>query len=391
MSNVAVAEQSMADHPAVLEENQTACELPDHPGNLTGGEPTVPPIKLTTGELPAAEGDIAGNELSGGEESLPGHPFGPNLQLGRPGIFNRDSSKLAVHAAQSPPEPTADSKIEAESEAVEFETEKPMSATASTSPQGPATEPVAETIAMAPISKSSAAKGRPAKAPVADSPVSALTAPEQEDDLGSDIVDPVDMEVVPAANTIASAPETDREKFGRLDGLVRDGGRAYQTAGDALFTIQQEKLWRAGGHASWSAYCNDVREMSKTQANRLIAAAEVRRNLEQVTPTGVGPLILPKNESQVRPLFLLKNPEKQAFAWNLAVKGANGAQPTAKEISAAVAELMVEDPPVVKTKPNRKQRIADAYHQLDAAVTAGLPLEEVGNRLKKLGELLKLA
>jgi hypothetical protein len=45
----------------------------------------------------------------------------------------------------------------------------------------------------------------------------------------------------------------------------------------------------------------------------------------------------------------------------------------------------------VEKKPTRQQRIADAYHQLDAAVTSGLSLEEVGNRLKKLGELLKLA
>jgi protein gp37 len=331
------------------------------------------------------------NGLSVGEESVPVHPFGPNLQLGRPSIVNRNSSTLPVQAAQSPPEPTADSKIEAEPEAAEFETAKPMSAIASTLPQELATEPVAEHVAPASIAKSSSEESRPAKAPVADSPVAESSAPEQDDDLGSDIGDPVDMEVVPEDDTIASAPETDREKFGRLDGLVRDGGRAYQIAGDALFTIQQEKLWKSGGHASWSAYCNDVREMSRTQANRLIAAAEVRKNIQQVTPNGVAPLILPKNESQVRPLFLLKSPQKQASAWNLAVKGANGAQPTATEISVAVAELMAEDPPVVKTKPNRQQQIAHAYHHLDAAVTSGLSLEEVGNRLKKLGELLKLA
>lgn len=55
MSNVAVAEQIMAHHPAVLEEHQTARAQPDHSGNFNVGEPVVPPVELTTGDLPVAK------------------------------------------------------------------------------------------------------------------------------------------------------------------------------------------------------------------------------------------------------------------------------------------------------------------------------------------------
>lgn len=335
--------------------------------------------------------------LSGGEESLPAHPFGPKLQLGRPSILNRDSTKLAVHATQVPSEQVADSDAESGAASAQSQIKQPVSAMESTAPEELEAEPVDEHVAK----------------PIADSPVSGPPPTEHfaeshpvgdpETDTGLSVphagtptssgrrraAKGRSAPNSPVANS--SAQEIERQDYLRLDAEVRRDLRTFKSVGKALEEIRDRELWRAGGHVSWAAYCLTVGGLTKVHANRQIKAAKIDDTITKVKPTGSTLIeILPSTEWQIRPLYALEeDPTKLTSAWALAVKGANGGQPTAKQVSDAVAKLM-ESPPV-SNKPKRKELIAAAYRQLDAAVTSGLALEEIGNRLKELGELLKLA
>ena len=72
---------------------------------------------------------------------------------------------------------------------------------------------------------------------------------------------------------------------------------------------------------------------SKTHANRLIASAEVIKNL---TPIGV---ILPQNEAQIRPLTSL-SPEDQQRIWQKALNSAPNGEVTGKHVSQIKKELI---------------------------------------------------
>ncbi|MCX5804182.1 MAG: hypothetical protein NTU69_11745 [Proteobacteria bacterium] len=77
--------------------------------------------------------------------------------------------------------------------------------------------------------------------------------------------------------------------------------------------IRDSRLYREQ-YGTFEEYCKEKWGMSKTHANRLISSTEVTDNL---TPIGV----IPKTESQVRPLTKLE-PAEQKEAWDKAVKTA---------------------------------------------------------------------
>jgi len=78
---------------------------------------------------------------------------------------------------------------------------------------------------------------------------------------------------------------------------------------EALAEIRDAKLYRIE-HKTFEEYCRTKWNFTKTQANRLIGAAQVTENL---TPMGVKP----NTESQARPLTKLP-PDKQPEAWSKA-------------------------------------------------------------------------
>jgi hypothetical protein len=61
---------------------------------------------------------------------------------------------------------------------------------------------------------------------------------------------------------------------------------SFAPAGHALREIRDKRLYRVE-HATFEDYCRKRWEMSKTQANRLIAAAQVVDNIASVTPPEV--------------------------------------------------------------------------------------------------------
>ncbi len=105
-------------------------------------------------------------------------------------------------------------------------------------------------------------------------------------------------------------------------------------AGKELLRIRDEKLYREG-YKTFEVYCEHRWKFTKRRANQLIAAIDVIENLGTKVP-------IPEGERVVRPLVKLE-PEKQKKVWSEAVKSANGKQPTAKQVEAAVASQSVPD------------------------------------------------
>ena len=110
---------------------------------------------------------------------------------------------------------------------------------------------------------------------------------------------------------------------------IQRGLDAYRDAGDALRTIRDARLYRNVAE-TFGSYCRERWQMDESMATRLIAAAEVARNL---MPTGS----IPKTERAARPLSKLPAGE-QLEAWAEARELAAPSEPTSTEVAAAVAK-----------------------------------------------------
>lgn len=121
----------------------------------------------------------------------------------------------------------------------------------------------------------------------------------------------------------------------RQESVIADGLRTFVDVGRALAKIRDERLYRERGLMTFESYCRQRWEMSKTHANRAIAAAAVVSGL---TPIGV----IPTSEYQVRPL--LKLPESERVdAWGVAVETAPDGKVTAKHVADVVRQKIGTD------------------------------------------------
>jgi hypothetical protein len=134
---------------------------------------------------------------------------------------------------------------------------------------------------------------------------------------------------------------------------IRKGLEAFFEVGEALGEIKRSHLWRED-YSSWEAFCSEVVEMSKTEANRLIRDAEVIRDLKApIGAVDVGRQPLPVNPAQARALVRIKSPEQRRKAWDLAVQEANGDPVTAKTVGEVAARILGGDSPC-QVKPMKK-------------------------------------
>lgn len=128
----------------------------------------------------------------------------------------------------------------------------------------------------------------------------------------------------------------EREEFRRCVDIIERSLKTFIEVGDALMRIRERRFYRES-HSSFEGFCSERWGMSKTQANRLIAATEVVANL---TPIGANPIA----ESQVRPLSGL-SPDQQREAWRRAVESAPEGKVTAAHVEAAAKEIRGEESP----------------------------------------------
>ena len=125
--------------------------------------------------------------------------------------------------------------------------------------------------------------------------------------------------------------------------------------------IRDGRKYRACGHTTFEAYCQERWKLSRQHVYRMIDACQIARDL---SPIGD---IAPTHETQLRPLKALPDPEARAEAWSEAVEDAGGDQPTAKQVEKAVA----------KRRPPKKDHPAPFSDPI---------LDKVADHLKETGQ-----
>lgn len=115
----------------------------------------------------------------------------------------------------------------------------------------------------------------------------------------------------------------------RCEVVIKQGLQTFIEVGQALMTIKEKRLYRIG-FKTFEDYCVERWSISRPRAFQLIEAANVISGLSTIVD------ILPKTESQVRPLTSLE-PEIQKEVWTEVVKthGDN--------ITAAKVQTVVDD------------------------------------------------
>lgn len=185
-------------------------------------------------------------------------------------------------------------------------------------------------------------------------------------------------------------PEREEKRLAELEGIVKKNMKSFYAVAFALVEIRDNRLHR-GTHWTFESYVKDNFGVTKTTANRYIAASEVILNIapgidlldndsHSLTPIGVKSestmvdktLHLDSNiidqfpsESQLRPLTKLKA-EEQKTVWQKANETAPDGKLTAKHIQKTIFDLL--GTPEKKMAANRRhvldsKRIADTFRE----------------------------
>ncbi len=132
----------------------------------------------------------------------------------------------------------------------------------------------------------------------------------------------------------------EREALARFESVLQNHFETFKDAGHALIAIRDGRLYRQE-HATFEDYCRMRWEMSKTQANRLIAAAKIVDNITSVKESK--DIVEHLTESAVRPLAAL-NPAQQRKVIAAVVKKApasiDGRGVTAKLVQSIARETV---------------------------------------------------
>jgi hypothetical protein len=119
--------------------------------------------------------------------------------------------------------------------------------------------------------------------------------------------------------------------------VIEQGLAGFVEVGLALLAIRDGKKYRHAGYATFEDYCQRRWNMTRKRGYDLMAAAET---VAELSPMGDIPQ--PQSERQVRPLRAV-DPAERAEVWAEAVEAADGGQPTAKQVEAAIAARRVDD------------------------------------------------
>ena len=187
----------------------------------------------------------------------------------------------------------------------------------------------------------------------------------------------------------------------RCEVVIKQGLQTFIEVGQALMTIKEKRLYRIG-FKTFEDYCVERWSISRPRAFQLIEAANVISGLSTIVD------ILPKTESQVRPLTSLE-PEIQKEVWTEVVK-THGENITAAKVQTVVndwkpinqeikdiksepmfaistpEELLKKAKEVAKERAEVKRQIIDQKGSTEVIPIADL---ELINRMKK-GETVVL-
>ncbi len=154
-----------------------------------------------------------------------------------------------------------------------------------------------------------------------------------------------------------------RTRFKELDSTVRKAAKGVVDASIALAEIKAQKLYKAGGHDDFEAYCREVHNMSKAYAYSLMASGRTYLKLSTIVESkGLSVDQLPKVESQLRELSRVKDPEQQ---WEILAEviEEKGSDYTAADITVKVDKVRKKADR--KRKPTPSQRIEQARESFE--------------------------
>lgn len=136
--------------------------------------------------------------------------------------------------------------------------------------------------------------------------------------------------------------ETEATDLNSYEQVIECGMETFVEVGTALLEIRDRRLYRLT-HGSFATYCEERWGFARRQADRMIQAAGVIKELSPIgltLPSKVSPigLTLPSTESQARELARVE-PSERAGVWGEAteVAAAEGRPLTARDVAAAAS------------------------------------------------------
>lgn len=203
------------------------------------------------------------------------------------------------------------------------------------------------------------------------------------------------------AETPLNAKE--EKQLRRCEETIESGLKSFFEVGDAIRTINEERLYRGQEYSSFDVYCSERWSMSGSHARRLIDAADLMDKLrKEFSPKGESDELLPQSENHVRPLVRLKDePEQQIKAWAKALeKSKTEKKRLTGQMVDAIVDKMLGKKAQPKLQSNEAQegseeeensiasdvldRIADAKKQLDKGQT-----KKVAEYLAQIEQLIR--
>jgi len=185
------------------------------------------------------------------------------------------------------------------------------------------------------------------------------------------------------------APE-DKLQLKQCEDNIRQNEGGSVSIGRNLGEISSEQLYKAAGYADFGVYCKERWGISDKYAYRLINAAKCLDKLTSHEPTGTW--VLPRNESQIRPVAQLKE-EQWMHSWEK-VMAKFGTQPfTAEDVKdvlhpeqAKVAETVDVGDKADKVSAKKLQK---KLIKIDEIVNKALAEEIAAKEYRKFLEQIK--
>ncbi len=171
----------------------------------------------------------------------------------------------------------------------------------------------------------------------------------------------------------------ERRDLDQLEATITTNLASFHKAGNALEEIKRRKLYRET-HTNFADYCEELWEITKVHAYRLIEAAET------VTKLVTQGLPCPKNEAQAREIAALGADGPKA--WKAATDAKGGKAASVAEIRQAAEREDEEQPAdehaeLVETILKRVEKLRRDHVDLDVADAAGKALDAYARVIKR--------
>ena len=139
---------------------------------------------------------------------------------------------------------------------------------------------------------------------------------------------------------VKSLSAQEAKRLEQLESVVVENFKTFVQVGQALAEIRDRKLYRTKA-MTFERYCKELFDIAKSRAYEFISASDVVKNVRNCGRFGEESLLLPLNESQVRPLTKLR-PEQQVAVWQAAVESAPRGKVTASHVKSVVKQYLGE-------------------------------------------------